>query len=249
MIFIIQGGTTEQKNNVVNTIAQLANSPVYRRSVMNVPLLLLRKNTHPHSKYISEIFHSYIGDVLAIDRKPLIDTRATPPGDYDNEVSEDKKNIISDITQTVIQIANSLTKGIYPLFLFDTTLKYISEINKRHHVFVDLQYKEELEKLNKRSKDEKIIIKLIGESIDELMPTIKELTLLENNDFQEHVSKQVEIPQDKSMKEIADMLVEAQIFTKSVEIHESKKGLLTIIDEMDQPDAVEEVQAEAENAF
>jgi len=82
MIFILRGGGLHAKNDVVATVARLSEVPVYRRSLMNVPLLIMRKSTHPHARYIAEVFQSFIGHVLRISECRDIDTRiGMRPGD------------------------------------------------------------------------------------------------------------------------------------------------------------------------
>jgi hypothetical protein len=208
MIFIIRGGTTKKKNVVVNAIAQLADMPVYRRSIMNLPLMVLQKSTDPKAQYITDICHSYIGNTLAISEKRSADTRITRPGD---KVITSNTGIHDDVKT----IAQALCKYINPLFLFRTTLKYVSRQNERHQVFVDLQYKEELDILTEKVSDKKVIINLISNEKDDLLPEIEGLTLLTDEDLADY--DKANIPAESSLNEVKNQLYTQNIFKGSIE--------------------------------
>ena len=218
MIFIIKGGTHQQKNTVVNSIAQLSDTPVFRRSVMNVPLLILKKSPSQRSQFISEVFNSYLGDALTINVETTAeDSRTSNPG---NEHVSSSQNI-EDIANDVKSIAKSLTTGVDPLFLFNIALKNVGKRNVRHHIFVDLQYKEELALLKEKVDDDVRLISLTRcEEKDMLLPNIEGLTPFEDKDV---ISlNPIEIPATSTLHAVSELLVATKLFQGNVVDVESK---------------------------
>lgn len=210
MIFIVKGGTSKRRNAVISAIASLADTPVYRRSIMNVPLLILRKSTSVRAQAIVEIFKSYVGDILDIRvDNDTIDRRVPNPGDDSNNDTYHYSDVVNDVKK----IASSLTTGVDPLFLFNLVLKNVGRFNKRHHVFVDLQYKEELDLLNKKNEDPRIVITLEEETPkDDLLPEIESLTPLEESDFTGFVT--ISIPKNANEEKIIDTIINSEVFDK-----------------------------------
>jgi len=216
MIFITTGGNGQQRNNVVSAIAQLSDKPVYRRSVMNVPLMILKKSPRPEAQYVNEIFHSYIGDVLQIDSNRNKDVRVGNPGDNQSEPGQTISS--DDAALSALTIAEALTSGVDPLFLFNLTLKNVGRNNFRHHVFVDLQYHEELDRLMAKNEDTKIVIVLKDgkKGKQDIVPDIKGLTPLKEEDL--NIFEKIELTADLAVEHMTMMLSKAKCF-KEVEGH------------------------------
>ena len=227
MIFIVNGGTTEQKNLVVTAIAQLADRPVYRRSVMQIPLMALKESNDVKSQFIVDICNNYIGDTLKISEERAGDRRHLSLGD-EKSMNESKRPSKKEIEKTVVTIANSLCEGAGNNFLLNTVLKKICPNKNQIQVFVDIQYKEELQELVKyNSYNKKVtIININGESKCKLLPKIKGYNLFNDTDLSDF--KQITISAQSSLKDIANSLstLLPNGFLLSIVDKDSEKGVV-----------------------
>ncbi len=201
MIFVIKGGSTNEKNKIIHAISEVSPTPVYRRSVMHIPMEVLRKSKNPHGAYISEVFKSYIGNVLSIEDVPFSDCSSSYPGDDKSEIRKKPKE--GDVAASIQKVAISLTTGLGPLFLFHPTLKKIPmHSSKRHHVFVDLQYEEELKLLEDHVQDDIIFIMVTSPNKDLLLPAIDGLTLISDETLEKFLTVDIKSLTRQSLLEV-----------------------------------------------